>query len=179
MNVEDKESHELKEQAKLKARVNMTYMEVVQDKKSDPLAPAQTYNKLCKNVITSAAIFILGVHFGNLSGYCKNIVGLKDVLELKVVASLEKNFMPKICREIMWAMIDDGRFYFPKQVTPNQLATGQTQWPMSNLDCIFQNVWYQSEIHRSTFQTQWLARTAYKKLGRRLVCSSMGALSGT
>jgi len=68
-------------------------------------------------------------------------------LELEVVASLEENFTPKLCCEITWAMIDDGRFYFSKQATPNQLATGQAQWPMSNLDCIFQNVQYQSEIH--------------------------------
>ena len=108
---------------------------------------------------------ILGVHFGESSGYYKNIVGLKDVLELEVVASLEKTFTPKLCREMNWAMIDDGRFYFSKQVTPNQLTTGQVQWPMSNLDCIFQNVLrYQSEIHRSTFPTQWLARTAYDKV---------------
>ena len=165
MSVKDKESHELREQAKLEARADMTFMEVVQDKKSDPPAPAQTYDKLCKNVITYAAI--LGVHFGNVSGYYKNVVGLKDILELEVVASLEENFTPKLCREITWAVIDDGRFYFSKQVTPNQLATGQAQWPMSNLDCIFQNVRYQSEIHRSTFPTQWLAQTAYEKIGKK------------
>ena len=38
---------------------------------------------------------------------------------------------------------------------------------MSNLDCIFQNVRYQSEIHRSTFPTQWLAQTAYEKIGKK------------
>jgi len=78
------------------------------DSISDPPAPAQTYDKLCKNVIIYAAI--LGVHFGNVSGYYKNVVGLKDILELEVVASLEENFTPKLCHEITWALIDDGRF---------------------------------------------------------------------
>ena len=101
------------------------------------------------NVVTLAGL--LAVHFGDGCGYYKKTMAMKEIMELGVVSVLHENFVPELCHEITWAWIEDGRFYFSQEGMPDMLTTNQVTLPMSNIECIFKNVRYQTKIHRSTF----------------------------
>ncbi len=73
------------------------------------------------------------------------------------------NFTPLLCRQITWAIIDDGREYFAQQMLPVKFMVPlgtRICYPQSSLEELIRPIRTQSPILRANFPTQWLPRMA-------------------
>jgi hypothetical protein len=100
------------------------------------------------------------------------------MLELKEAITQKAQFTPENCRQITWAILDNGHAFFNKVKTtidfqrPDQMAYLQ-----SYLIDISRNIQYALPINWSNFPEQWLChkRQRNKSSGR----SATGAGAGT
>ena len=68
------------------------------------------------------------------------------------------NFKPLFCRQIVWAIIEDGRSYFATRMSPDDfigLHPDEIHFPTSTLNEIEPNIRHQTPIIRSSFPPQW------------------------
>ena len=84
---------------------------------------------------------------------------LLKVLSSERVTERQHAFTPLFCRQVIWAIVEDGRAYFATQLTLDDFI-GQhpddIDYPESTILEIKQNIRTQSPIFRSSFPAQWL-----------------------
>jgi hypothetical protein len=121
---------------------------------------------------------LVSVFFGTECDYYKGLQQVYKMLELKEVVAQKARFTPETCRQITWAILDNGRAFFNDVKTninlqgPNQVAFLQ-----SYLIDILHDAQYALLVYWSNFPEQWLRRERQRdNLGGR---SATGARAGT
>ena len=144
-----------REHAMQTTRQNHTLAEALLLGKRDPRPPAATFQDLKLDLGTFCAL--LWVLFGEKCDYFDNCFALFSMLDSESVTANASNFTPTICRQITWAVLNDGRQFFFRTVTVDNFATGQVRWPTSLLmQIIGADVHACREIQMGNFPEKWL-----------------------
>jgi hypothetical protein len=83
------------------------------------------------------------------------VFAIYNTLLLPEVMAIKAAFTPKIIREIVWAIFDDGRSFFNQRRSPEDLSRTPVNWPTSTLDDILLDVRFARSIFRATFPDTW------------------------
>ncbi len=89
-------------------------------------------------------------------------------------------FKPLLCRQLLWAILDDGREYFLQTLLPNSFLVapnGQVKYPHSSLEELIQPIKNQSQVFKGNFPHQWLNRS--KQTSRRARTGGGGSASAS
>ncbi len=121
----------------------------------------EDYNSLTKCLGTYCAF--LHTLFGSRCAFFRHCMELLQVLHSDRVSERQHAFTPMFCRQVTWAIIEDGRAYFAKQLTPDDFIgvhPEDVDYPESTICEIKPNIRNQAPIFRSSFPTQWLGTTS-------------------
>ena len=141
------------------------------------IKPAEDYNELTLNLGTFCSL--LWALFGPKCDYYLKSYVLYQVLNDTPVFVQRKNFTPLLCRQITWAIIEDGRRYFSRIMTKRHFEEAEEDeepvtFPKSLLDDVAQSALYMTPINRPSFPAEWRADyTGGKK--RQAGSTSMGS----
>ncbi len=117
----------------------------------------EDYHSLTKCIGTYCAL--LHTLFGSRCKFYEHCMSILKVMTSKRVAERQQAFTPLFCRQVVWAIIEDGRAYFSMQLTVNDFIRqhpDDTKYPESTIIEIKQNICTQSPIFCSSFPHQWL-----------------------
>ncbi len=157
---EDRESARQQELAEEISSHTRSLSEAVTLAKTAPRAPPDTYTDLKASIGTFCAL--TWALFGGGCEYHKKLYELYNCLDSERVSEDWANFTPLLCRQITWAIIDDGREYFAQYMLPDRfnvpLGTA-IQYPQSSLEELIRPIRTQSPILRASFPSQWLPRS--------------------
>ena len=125
-------------------------------KSSEPTACPEDYNALTKCLGTYCAL----VHtlFGSRCVFFKHCRDLLLVMNSDRVTERQHAFTPVFCRQVIWAIVEDGRAYFSQQMTAEDFVgvhPDDIEYPESTLDELKPHLRNQSPIFRSSFPPQW------------------------
>ena len=90
------------------------------EKLTQPLEPTvcpETYDELHRCLGTFCAL--LHTLFGSRCMFLKQCFVLLRTMESDRVSDRRENFTPLFCRQVIWAILEDGRDYFSSQLTPD------------------------------------------------------------
>jgi hypothetical protein len=161
-----------KEHAMQTTRQNHSLAEALLLGKRDPRPPAATFQDLKLDLGTFCAL--LWVLFGEKCDYFDNCFALFSMLDSESVTANSSNFTPTICRQITWAVLNDGRQFFFRTVTVDNFATGQVRWPTSLLmQIIGADVHACREIRMGNFPEKWQTPSPASGSGVHAATSSM------
>ena len=155
---ENKAAHRKKELIEGRASKNLSL-----DDATRLLSPTETavcpedYNSITKCLGTYCAL--LHTLFGSRCQLWAHCMALLGVLNSDVVAEKQHAFTPMFCRQAIWAIIEDGRAYFSKQLTVDDflgIHPDDIDFPESTLIELKPYLRNQVPIHRSSFPSQWL-----------------------
>jgi hypothetical protein len=147
------EALRIKEQAARVSQANHTFEEALKLAQSDGRAPPDNYMETRLTIATYAAelwsLWTKGCH------HYEMVMKVYNTLCLPEVSVIKGAFTPIHCRELIWAIYDDGRRFFSKRKTPSELAMPNVAWPMSLLGDIMLDVTFARRIERPGFPTSW------------------------
>ena len=151
-------AHELAEGA---SSTNRTLAEALALGKRDPRPPPDTYHDLKAVVGTFCAL--LWTFFGDNCEYFKKCFEIYMCMDSDTVSEKWHFFTPSLCRQIVWAIINDGREYFSQTMLPSKFevppsAVRNIQYPISSLEELIRPIRTQSPIIHANFPSQWLPR---------------------
>jgi len=157
---EDRESARLRELAEEQSGANITLAEALSIRRNAPQPPPDNYIELKTCIGTFCAM--LWALFGDHCEYLRKLHEIYTCLDSDRVTECWANFTPSLCRQIAWAIIDDGREYFSQTMLPDRflgLPGGYITFPRSSLEELIRPIMRQSPIISATFPSQWLTRT--------------------
>ena len=156
---EDREAARQQELAEDLSSTTRTLTEALTLHKAAPRTPPDTYNDLKASVATFCAL--VWALFGNNCEYYRKLYELYLCLDSDRANEDWANFTPLLCRQITWAIIDDGREYFSQHMLPGRFDVpvgAPIQYPQSSLEELIRPIRTQSPILRANFPAQWLLR---------------------
>ncbi len=154
---EDRESARQHKLAEEILSTNRSLSEVISLTKSAPRPPPDTYTDLKASVGTFCA-FIWAL-FGDGCEYFRKLYEVYLCLDSDRACEDWANFTPLLCRQITWAIIDDGREYFLQTMLPERFHVPPgtlIRYPCSSLEELIRPICTQAPILRANFPTQWL-----------------------
>lgn len=147
---------------------NRTLAEALILGKKDPRPPPDSYNDLKAALGTFCAL--LWTLFGEHGQYFAKCMELYTCMDSDNVSENGHLFKPLLCRQVLWAILDDGREYFSQTLLPNAFLTppnGHVKYPRSSLEELIQPVKNQSQVFKGNFPHQWLNRNEQTARGAR------------
>ena len=122
------------------------------------IKPAEDYNEFLLNLGTFCAL--LWTLFGPKCDYYEKCYALYQVMNDTPVFVQRKNFSPLLCRQMTWAVIEDGRRYFSRIMTKRHFDEAEEDdepimFPKSLLDDVAQAALYMTPINRPSFPAEW------------------------
>lgn len=142
------------------SNTNRTLAEALELGKNDPRSPPGTYQDLKATVGTFCGL--LHTVFGPGCDYYIKCFELYMCLNSDNVEENAHHFDPLYCRQIIWAILDNGREYFNKPMLPDAflvpLGTPIT-YPISDLDEFTRLIKNQAPIIKKNFPHQWQPRS--------------------
>ena len=121
------------------------------------IKPAEDYHELHLNVGTFCAL--LHSLFGPKCDYYVKCLLLWRAMADYTIFANRRLFSPLLCRQITWAIIEDGRRYFSRVMTRRhfeRMDKGEiVDFPMSHLDAIKDSIMNQMPIMRPSFPNEW------------------------
>ena len=122
------------------------------------IKPAEDYNELLLNLGTFCAL--LWTLFGPKCDYYVKCFALYQVMNDTPIFVQRKNFSPLLCRQMTWAIIEDGRRYFSRIMTRRHFDDAEEDeepitFPKSLLDDVAQAALYMTPINRPSFPAEW------------------------
>jgi len=121
-----------------------------------PRSPPNDYHDLCTMLGTFAAL--LFALFGMGCEFFAAVFHLYNTLISDRVVDIKGCFTPLYCKQITWAVIEEGRTFFGTQLHPRVLATdfvGAIRWPSSLLSKVCDDVIFGLPVTRQTFPLAW------------------------
>jgi hypothetical protein len=147
------EALRIKEQAVRVSQANHTFEEALKLAQSDGRAPPENYMETRLTIATYAADL-----WSLLTKGCHNyemVMKVYNTLCLPEVSVIKEAFTPIHCRELIWAIYDDGSRFFSKCKTPSEMAMPNVAWSMSLSGDIMLDVTFARRIERPGFPTSW------------------------
>lgn len=121
------------------------------------IKPAEDYNELMLNLGTFCAL--LWSLFGDKCDYYCKCLSLYRAMEDTPVFVMRRNFSALLCRQMTWAIIEDGRRYFSRVLTKRHFDDheegGTIVFPKSLLDDLHQTAAHLTPINRPSFPSEW------------------------
>jgi hypothetical protein len=142
------------------------------------IKPAEDYHELHLNLGTFCAL--LHSLFGHKCDYYVKCLLLWRAMADYTIFANRRLFSPLLCRQITWAIIEDGRRYFSRVMTRRhfeRMDEGEAvDFPMSHLDAIKDSIMNQTPIMRPSFPNEWRGDWQGGKK-QKLTASSPGVAS--
>ena len=139
------------------SEANRNMEEALQLGDSAPRAPPKDYPELKLAVGTFAAL--LWTLYGDECTLYSNVVAVWETLDGESVENLRENFMPSLCRKIVWAIHHDTVEYFSQTMHPDAFVLANKddtiRFPQSFLSHILADVRYGIAPERMTFPKEW------------------------
>lgn len=126
---------------------------------STKLCP-EDYNELLRCLGTYCAL--LHTLFGHRCAFYKQCLQLWETMEPDFVYERRHFFSPLYCRQLVWAIIEEGRAYFSKRLSPDNFVgidPYDIRYPRSTLSELCGMVRHQTPIIRSSFPDEWAMTT--------------------
>ena len=121
------------------------------------IKPAEDYHELHLNVGTLCAL--LHSLFGAKCDYYVKCFSLWKAMADYTIFANRRHFSPLLCRQITWAIIEDGRRYFSRVMTQRhfeRMDKGEpVDFPLSHLDVIKDSIMNQTPLMRPSFPMEW------------------------
>jgi hypothetical protein len=131
--------------------------ELLRLSKGTTRAPADNFWELKANGATFMAL--VWVLFGMECNYYRCLRKVYSTLEMKEVYALKAKFSPENCRQITWAILDDGRAYFDDvKTTLDFQGPERVMFSQSYLIDILSSIWYATPVKRASFPDEWKRR---------------------
>ena len=145
------------------------------------IKPAEDYHELHLNIGTFCAL--LCSLFGPKCDYYVKCVALWKAMADYTIFANRRLFAPLLlCRQITWAIIEDGQRYFSRVMTQRhfeRMDEGEAvDFPQSHLDVIKDSVMNQTPLMRPSFPMEWRGDWQGGKR-QKLTTSSQGVVSLT
>lgn len=146
-----------REEALQESKGNRTLEEAFKASTTDPRYPPSTYHEL--RLLTATYAGLLAVLFGPRCDHFQKVWNLYNIMKNEAVEEKRHDFTATLCRQIVWAILDDSRGFFNQRLHPDRftLPIEQIPFPTSLLDAIYPNVRWQEPIHRS-IPSQWMTQ---------------------
>lgn len=154
---EEREAARLRELAEEQSGANITLAEALSLRRNTPPTPPDNYIELKTCIGTFCAM--LWALFGDNCEYLMKLHEIYTCLNSDRVTECWANFTPDLCRQIVWAIIDDGREYFAQTMLPDKFLVppgGYIRFPHSCLEELIRPIKRQSPIITATFPHQWI-----------------------
>lgn len=121
------------------------------------IKPAEDYHELHLNIGTFCAL--LWSLFGPKCDYYVKCFALWNAMADYTIFANRRLFAPLLCRQITWAIIEDGRRYFSRVMTQRhfeRMDEGEAvDFPQSHLDFIKDSIMNQTPLMRPSFPMEW------------------------
>ena len=156
---EERETARLRELAEEQSGANITLAEALSLRRNTPQSPPDNYIDLKTCIGTFCAM--LWALFGDNCEYLQKLHEIYTCMDSDRVTECWANFDSTLCRQIVWAIIDDGREYFSQALLPDKFLVppgGYIRYPRSSLEELIRPIKRQSPILTATFPSQWLTR---------------------
>lgn len=157
---EEREAARLRELTEEQSGANITMAEALALRRSTiPQSPPDTYIELKTCIGTFCAM--LWALFGDNCEYLQKLHEIYTCMDSDRVTECWDHFDTTLCRQIVWAIIDDGREYFSQTMLPDKFLVppgGFIRYPRSSLDELIRPIKRQAPILTATFPAQWLTR---------------------
>lgn len=153
---EERETARLRELAEEQSGANITLTEALSLRRNAPPSPPNNYIEL--KICIGKFCAMLWALFGDRCEYLTKLHEIYTCLDSDRVTECWANFSPSLCRQIVWAIIDDGREYFSQSMLPDKLLVppgGYIQFPHSSLEELIRPIKRQAPIISATFPSQW------------------------
>ena len=153
---DDKESMRLREMAEEMSRGTRTLAEAEKLTAFGPRSAPEDYNELIKCIGTYCAL--LHTLFGPLCEMYRQCFNVWKALDSEHVSDRRQFFTPLFCRQVVWAIIEDGRSYFATRLSPDNFVVqdpSDIEFPSCKVSDIEPHIRHQTPILRSTFPAQW------------------------
>jgi hypothetical protein len=146
-----------REEALAESKGNRTLEEAFKASTTDVKYPPSTYHEL--RLLTATYAGLLAVLFGPRCDHFLKVWNIYNIMKNEAVEEKRQDFSATLCRQIVWAILDDGRGFFNQRLHPDKfkLPRDKIPFPTSLLDAIYPNVRWQEPVHRSIPQ-QWLTQ---------------------
>ena len=121
------------------------------------MALPDDYNELLRCLGTYCAL--LHALFGKKCAFYRHCYQIWTTMNSDYVFDRRTNFSPLFCRQIVWAIIEEGRAYFSQRLSTDDFIVDhpeEVRFPRSSLARIDEYVRDGTPIVRSTFPPQWV-----------------------
>ena len=152
----DKDSIRLRELAEELSKHTRTLADAEKMTKHDPRAAPEDYNELSRCLGTYCAL--LHALFGPRCEFYAHCFRLWRTLDSDHVSDRRQYFTPLLCRQLTWAIIEDGRSYFALRLSPDDFIVpdpAEINFPISTVLELEPYIRHQTAPIRSTFPMQW------------------------
>ena len=125
--------------------------------RTDTSGCPEDYNELLRCLGTYCAL--LHTLFGPHCEFFTHCLRLWKTMDSEHVYDRRQYFTPLFCRQVIWAIIEDGRSYFSARMSPDDfigIPPTEIAYPESTLLEIEPHIRHQTPIVRSSFPIQWL-----------------------
>jgi hypothetical protein len=152
-----RESAVQREEALLASKGNRTLEEAFKAAANDPRHPPTTFHELRLLIATYASL--LNVLFGSSCDHFQKVWNIYGIMNDADVEEKRLDFSAVLCRQIVWAILDNSRGFFNKRLHPDKfrLPKEQIPFPASLLEAIYPNVRWQEPINRN-IPSQWMTQ---------------------
>ena len=153
---EERDSVRASELAQEISNANRSYAEALDLGKHDPRPPPGNYHELKATVGTFCGL--LHTVFGPGCDYYVKCLEMYMCLDSDTVEENSMHFDPLYCRQIVWAILDDGREYFNNPMLPDAFLVPlgtPIQYPVASLEEFNRPVKNQTPIVKKNFPLQW------------------------
>ena len=114
------------------------------------------YNELLRCLGTFCAL--LHTLFGSRCGFFVHCTRLLHSLDSEYVYDRRRFFTATFCRQLVWAMVEEGREYFSHRLSPSDFEgvhPDDIEYPESNVLELLPHIRNQTPLFRSSFPLQW------------------------
>ena len=156
---ESRDSAKAAELAQEISTASRTLAEALDLGKHDPRPPPGNYQDLKATVGTFCGL--LHTIFGPGCDYYQKCFEIYTCLDSDTVEENFIHFDPLYCRQIIWAILDDGREYFNNPMLPDAFLVPigtQINYPVSSLEEFNRPIKNQTPVIKKNFPHQWQPR---------------------
>ena len=157
-STETKASIRRREQIEQKmSMASLSFSDAEKTIERDTATCPEDYNELLRCLGTFCAL--LHSLFGSRCSFFNQCAKLLRTLDSEYVYDRRRFFTPLFCRQLVWAMVEEGREYFSHRMSPTDFEgvhPDDVEYPETNIIELLPHIRNQTPLVRSSFPAQWL-----------------------